>query len=186
MKKILLLILLIPLVTALNSEMIYFMNLKYDGNNLELTDVNVIDGFYNIKKDSKLPYKLELYSFDNKILFRGYFNIDDIHSEIFSTENSNIKESKILPSNLGISLPYFKEGSYIDISKNNEKLLEIDVSEFVIICGDLKCQLDERETCPYDCGIDKIIEKSMPKWIYWAGGIVLLFVFYLIYRRMKE
>ncbi|MBI2105500.1 hypothetical protein HYT56_01530 [Candidatus Woesearchaeota archaeon] len=184
MKKIMLLILVIPLISAINSEMIYFLNLKYDGSNIELIKANVIDGFYNINNDEHLPYKLELYSFEKEILFKGYFEIDNnARYETLLDGNFDIKEAEILPFNIGVSLPYFKEGSFIEISKNNERLLDIDVSEFAVICGDKKCQLDERETCLSDCREDIKQNKVLPVWYYLLIGTILIFIIYLIYKK---
>ncbi|MEA2036920.1 MAG: hypothetical protein U9O94_05390 [Nanoarchaeota archaeon] len=144
----------IPLTSALlDSEKIYFIELEYKNGLLELADIDVITGYPTLSDDPTKPYRVDVLSVDNKVLYMGYF---EIPNRIYAPppqdggQGASVVELDYLK--FSISLPYNKEGSLIKISKHQEELY-INAREFSMFCGDGICQVDETtQTCQQDCG----------------------------------
>ncbi len=145
------------------SENIYFLNLHYDRGALGLLDVYVITGFPIASNDSSLPYKLELVSTSNEVLYQGYF---DIPNKLYAVPPLNPGEKSGLivldRLNFSVSLPYYKNDNLIRIFKGETALLDVDVSEFSMYCGDSICEPDETN-CPQDCEIPREVKKEDKK-----------------------
>jgi hypothetical protein len=183
---ILIIILLSSTVVASQSEKIYFLNLEYDKGTLELIELSLITGYPTISNDDLLPYKLELLSIDKEIIYQGYF---DVPNKFFApppldpNEVSDVFELENL--NFSISLPYNQDGNTIILSKNETELLQIDVSEFSIYCGDSICHLTEnKEECPQDCSDIVISNSSKKSWqlLTSLGVLVLLILIGIFYK----
>ena len=179
-------LLIIHSAIALTSERIYFLNIEYYKGELKLINVSLITGFPALSSDATLPYKAELLSVNNDILYEGH---------IFESTNVNFS----------ISLPYQKNGNLIRITKDEKELLSIDVSQFSKYCGDFICQYyEDEQNCAQDCAILK--DGQMPKeellsehdeqlvteqsetslyWLYAALPILLIFAF-LAYVEIKR
>ncbi len=172
---IFILILTVPSVCA--SEYIYFLNLHYDRGALGLLDVYVITGYPIASNDSSLPYRLELLSTGNEVLYQGYF---DIPNKLYAVPPLNPGEKSgvvVLDRfNFSVSLPYYKNGNIIRMFKGDTALLDVDVSKFSMYCGDSICEPDETN-CPQDCEIPSE-NKAGDKKSY--AGIISLFAFIII------
>ncbi len=149
-------------VAVLGSEKIYFMDLEYNNGKILLVDINVITGQNILSEEDNFPYKLELLSVDKDILYMGFF---DIPNKLFvppPVEQDNHPSMVELEQLFfSISMPYFKNGDTIKISRGNKKIIDISVSKLRMYCGDNKCQSDETsEECPEDCVGNVIGEKS--------------------------
>ncbi len=151
------LLIMSPAITAFKLEKIYFLGLEYDKGALKLLDMSLITGNPTLSKDTSLPYKLELLSINKEILYEGFF---DIPNKFFAPppldpeEKSGIIELDYVEFSL--SLPYYKNGNLIKITKDKKELLIIDVLKFSIYCGDGKCQSDETpQNCPQDCKLEE-------------------------------
>jgi len=174
MKHIAGLIFILALIApgAYASQLIYFINLHYDGGALGLLDVYVISGYPIASNDSSLPYRLELLSTGKDVLYRGYFDVPNrfyAPPPLTSGEKSGLVVLDRL--NFSVSLPYYKNGNLIRMFKGETALLDVDVSEFSMYCGDSICESDETN-CPQDCEIPDSIGKGSKKSY---GGIISLF-----------
>ena len=181
-------IFLSSVVLALQSEKIYFLDLAYNEGAFKLIDISLITGYPAISSDNSLPYKLELFSSDNELLSQGYF---DVPNKFFapppleSGEISGIFELENLI--FSISLPYHKEGHTIIISKDESKLLQIEVPNFSAYCGDLICQPDENnKNCPSDCVTEEKTYSSLKFALITVGVLIVLILIILLYLSSKK
>lgn len=162
-KKLTTILLVIFSITLANSALampqsqkIYFLDLEYDKGALKLLDVNLITGFPDVQTDKSLISdptnicKVELLSIAKELVYEGYFLLP---IKLYPTLGEPTTLDKV---DFAISLPYFKSGQAIKITKDSQELLTVDVSKFQMYCGDGKCQSDENyQACPRDCAEEK-------------------------------
>jgi predicted nucleic acid-binding Zn ribbon protein len=178
-----------------NSERIYSLSLEYDKGSLKLLEANLITGFPNLATDKNISldqnnvYELDLFSKSQDLLYQGYF---DIPNKVYP-EPSQAGPIILDQVTFGLSLPYFKNGQTIKITKVSQELLTIDVSKFQMYCGDGKCQADENhQICSQDCPelLEKGLPPSPPKRKYTDyilyGGIIIVLVILAIFLVKKS
>ena len=144
--------LMVPIASALESEKIYFIELEYNKGLLKLTDIDVVTGYPVLSENPALPYKLELMDVDSEVLYVGYF---DVPKRIYGPPPLNPEDIASVVEldyvKFTISLPYHKRGVLIKIARDAEELY-INAMRFAMYCGDTVCQPDENnKACPLDC-----------------------------------
>lgn len=139
---ILIVFLFIPSVFA-KEQRVYDLTLKYDEGTVTKQSLIVTIGIFNEVKDQpENGYRLEVNSFDNKVLYAQKF-LFDLASPNFSappeTFDENGRQISIPKQNIvildeveqEIIFPYFPNGKQIDIyDPENKKILTISVMQF--------------------------------------------------------
>lgn len=169
MKKILITIIfglvLLEASMAIESQKLYLINIELvDENRLISNYITVSEGYMDdlrIQPDD--GYLLELISFNNEILFSRKFDFPVLTyappPEWFDEKGNQIyfpdSDEKLLerPDSIILKIPYFQNGKEIVISRNDEKILNIDVSVFANICNNNGiCDGSESfRSCPQEC-----------------------------------
>ena len=199
-------IFIISFTKAFGSEEIYFLNIEYNQGKLTLLNINLITGYPHLSQDKTLPYELELLSSNKEILYKGFF---EVPNKFYAPVPKNPKEFSGIVEldnlNFSISFPYHKEGKEIRIIKQREELLNIDVSQFSMYCGDTLCLSDENfQNCPEDCKYsEEEIQKSLKEksffqktyddmksqkytWLILAGILIILVVIIILIKKSRK
>jgi len=153
MKRIIALIaafILLPVVFA--DTLSYSVVIDYDNEALSLKDILLI-------KASPAPasetgeYKSRVISFRKEILFETAFNVnlEPFYSIPLSKETAKLPQ-KLTKTTFDLVLPYYANAKSLQILKNNNLLLEIDLTEFSSCNENNVCDVSESvESCPSDC-----------------------------------
>lgn len=128
-------ILLLNIVIAAQQE-VYVLNLKYDKGNISILNLMKTKGFYNKPVDEpKQGYRLDVVSFENKLLYSQKFNFElEIKSaplpEWFDEHGNQIyfpkeEETRIIKDSdvRELIFPYFENAQRIDIYNPNDILV---------------------------------------------------------------
>ncbi|MBI2651987.1 hypothetical protein HYX00_00855, partial [Candidatus Woesearchaeota archaeon] len=141
---------LLPFVFA--DTLSYSVVIGYDNGALSLKDVLLI-------KASPMPasetgeYKARILSFKGDVLFETAFNVnlEPFYSMPLSKETVKPPQ-KLTKTTFDLVLPYYANAKSIQILKNNNLLLEIDLSKFSTCNENKVCDGSESlEACPGDC-----------------------------------
>ena len=142
-------------VFANNGE-ILLLQLKYDNGEIKLQYITKVDGIFNEEKNQpENAYRLEIISFNEKILYSQKFNIDLVETYVadpswFDEKGNQIYFPQRNETSLTVTettvdfvLPYFENAKEINIyDKDNKLKLSIDVSHFATITGDGVSELE--------------------------------------------
>lgn len=195
--KILILIIVFVLFVSsvfAKEQRIYDLILKYDKGAVTKQSLIVTIGIFNEVKDQpENGYRLELKSFDNKILYSQKFNFDLTNAfspppkGTFDDEGRQISipEQKIIildEAEIELIFPFSPDGKQIDIyDSSNKKILTISVAHFA--------EVSATPISPTPTIVITKLEKGIGlSWI--IGGGILLFVTIavglVVYRRFKK
>ncbi len=142
-------------LTSAQSSRVYLIELNYLNGKLSLTDLTVIP--FNYQSDTTTNgYSIELISFDQKILFSKFFQIQtSAHEEEFDPQTGTfvVRDIDLSNQTILLEIPYFANGNKFNLyNPNNAKILEFSVAHFADVCGDSICQEHESyESCIVDC-----------------------------------
>ncbi len=151
-KVIALLAALILLPQVFADTLSYSVVVDYDNGALSLKDILLI-------KASPMPasktgeYTARILSFKDETLFETAFNVnlEPFYSMPLSKETAKLPQ-KLTKTTLDLVLPYYANAKKIQILKNNNLLLEIDLSKFSTCNENKICDGSESlEACPSDC-----------------------------------
>lgn len=147
MKKILIIVLLmvltLPMVYSAQQK-VYILNLKYDNGKITKESLIVTQGFFiEAKEQPETGYRLEVVSFEDKILYTRKFIFPTFQKGPIPNESDILEREKYLPditkkepsilkkSSIELMIPYHKNAKLIRIYDSNDiKVLEINVSAF--------------------------------------------------------
>jgi hypothetical protein len=158
-------LLLFSYVSAVPTQKVYILTLKYSDGAVSKEGLYVTKGFYNPSKEEG-DWLLEVISFGGEVLYSQKFGFhleryyapstdwfDEDGKQIYIPSEEESVE-RLSESVTDLAIPYFENAEKMNIyDKNKAKVLEIDISVFSESCGDGKCQFHESfESCPKDCG----------------------------------
>ena len=179
-KKIISLLILFILIPLACGQSSYFkLDIGYGYGELRLLNNEVVKDW-----TSNLPgiYSAEIISFDNKTLYKSFFDIALVQAYDSFNESGNIVAGgvdNLNYTNFTLYLPYYENAKSIEIydDLNDNFLLSIDVSKFSKnLCGDGICQSWEVGKCA-DCEKAEVPAAGTSKGISETiGGISLLVI----------
>ena len=154
-------------ITFAIQQDVFILNLKYNKGEISTDFLTVAKGYFHESVNQPdNAYRLELISFDDKILYTQKFDFqlevflapfpewfDEKGNQIYIP---NENETRIIRDTADIELlfPYFDNAKRIDIYDNKNQLkLSIDVNDVSGKCNsDGKCDNQETpQNCPQDC-----------------------------------
>ena len=153
MRKVIFLTILIALMPAIFADTLsYSAVIDYDNGALSLKDILLIKAApMPISKTGE--YAARIASFKDEILFETAFNInlEPFYSVPLSKETAKSPQ-KLTKTNFDLLLPYYPNAKSLQILKEGNTLLEIDLSKFSTCDENKICGGSESlEACPSDC-----------------------------------
>lgn len=144
-------ILLLPSVLA--QSLSYSAAIHYSNGKFELKSIVLAEASSTPKSEAG-EYTARLFSFSNNILFETKFNINLVkfYGLPVSKETAIRPPEQLNEADIDLLLPYYPNAKILQIVKNEEVLLEVDLSKFATCNENNMCDGKEnRETCPSDC-----------------------------------
>ncbi len=184
---ILFLLIIVNIVNAAQQD-VFILILKYDKGELSTLFLNVAKGYFHEQvSQPENAYRLEVVSFDNKILYAQKFDFqlevifaplpewfDEKGNQIYIPNESETKVT-INSTTQDFVIPYFDDAKKINIYENsNELKLSIDVSQF-----------SKYEIKPISIDNKATQNKKPTQSIAFAFGIIfviLLFAYLIVHR----
>jgi len=187
------------------SPLSYNVLVNFNQGKFNLEEVSLIQTTPMIQSSEGI-YKLRILSFQNKEIFKTSFNLNlefSYSPPLKGFQSSEVKRTK---TTLDLQLPYYPNAKKVQILKNEEILLEIDLEKFSTCnedkrcdnqetvkncptdctCGNKICERTEDElSCSRDCPIKKRTTFSMITYALVLLGILLIIVFLVIRKRQK-
>ena len=125
-------LLLISIANAQEIQRVYFIELDYNLGNLNLLNVKVVPGYPSVSTiNDFMPYSVELTNLNEEVIYKGYFDIPVEIDAVPPLPGEEPAGDLILEKvQFPILIPYSGEGQKVNIYKESNPILTIDVSMY--------------------------------------------------------
>jgi len=175
MKRLIILLLLIPFSFAAEMEVVYFATLDYDNGDVILDKLELDWGYapdmINMPEDK---YRLELINIFDEVIYEYKFDFN-----LFVAPIGEMTETTEL-----LAVPYDFYGKQINVYDSSDNLiLVIDVSEYSDYCGDGYCnEIESEAICPGDCK-EPFLDKY---YMHLIVGLIIVLVALLLFIFLRR